>query len=102
MLTTEQEEMLLDLFAMTKKQAEESIVLDTSRDDDGNEFHVIRDNLAAPGARLLFKIEKNAVTLNVETAQKKLTALRRMRTINAIVAFGRSLEQQDQNFRSAT
>lgn len=102
MFTAEQEQMFLEVFAATKKRAEENIVMDTARDEEGNETYVIRDNGGAPGKRILFRIEKDVTTQSQIKAQELLTRARRMRIINAIIAVGQEIERNERAFLSAT
>lgn len=77
---------LLDVLRMTRKQAEETIVLDIARDDEGNDFHVIRDTLAQPGQKVLYREPQDIARASSRIAEARLNDLRDRRVIQAVLA----------------
>lgn len=77
---------LLDVLRMTRKQAEESIVLDVARDDEGRNFHVIRDELAQVGQKVLYREPQEIERASAKVAEARLNDLRDRRVIQAVLA----------------
>ena len=77
---------LLEVLRATRQQVEENIVLDIARDDEGNDFHVIRDNLAPHGQRVLYREQVDIYPASNKVAEARLKDLRDRRIILAILA----------------
>lgn len=79
----------IDAMRMARRQAIETILLDESQDDDGDRFYVIRDTLAEPGQRLLWKtpvVDQSDHFISLTVAERKLQELRDRRVVLAIIA----------------
>ena len=79
--------MAIDAMRLARRQAKDTLVLASSVTDEGEEFLVIRDALAEPGARVLWK---KALAPNVpREAEDKLEWLRDQRVVLAVTRWRR-------------
>lgn len=76
----------IDAMRMARRQADETILLGESTTDEGDKFHVIRDTLAEPGQRLLWKTPVLNHFISAPVAYQKLQELRDRRVVLAIIA----------------
>ena len=77
--------LLLEVFRNVRRQVSETIVLDVARDDEGNDFHVIRDGGAPKGQRLLYREPMDVQRASSKVAEARLEELRDRRIIDAIL-----------------
>lgn len=77
---------MLDALRTTRKSVNETIVLDIARDDEGNDFHVIRDILAPSGQRVLYREPQDIARASGKVAEGRLEELRDRRVIQAVLA----------------
>lgn len=76
---------LLDTLRTARKEASENILLDVARDDEGNDFHVIRNVKAPSGKRVLYREPSDIQGASLKTAEARLTDLRDRYVILAIL-----------------
>lgn len=76
----------IDAMRMARRQADQTILLGESITDDGDVFHVIRDTLAEPEQRLLWKTPVLDHFISLPVAERKLQELRDRRVVLAIIA----------------
>lgn len=100
-MNREQEQAVLDIYRSARRQADERIILDVARTDEGEEAHVIRDELADPGRKVLWRMPVSLEHATALTADQKLKDLRDLRVIRALLAVGKEMERQDRAFLSA-
>lgn len=78
--------MVMDTIATVTESAAENIIVADAVTDEGQEFHVVRDERAEPGKKVLFKIEKNVATRSHLTAENKRDELIARQVAQAVIA----------------
>lgn len=77
---------VMDTIVTVTESATENIIVDDAKDDEGREYHVIRDERAEPGKKVLAKFDRDVATRSHLKAKNLCDELRARQVAHAVIA----------------